>query len=275
MSGTLYLVSTPIGNLADITYRAVETLRAAGIIACEDTRQTRKLLDHYAITTPMISCHEHNERARAGEICARLERGQSVALVSDAGTPLVSDPGYRIVQAAIERGFPVVGIPGASAVLTALAASGLAAGAFRFEGFLPRKHGERHTLLRRLAGEEGVVVFYEAPHRILESLGDITEAMGDPQVAVARELTKLHEEILRGRASEVLQILQSRESIRGEFTIVVAVAAQVSHREDETVAEHVRRLEASGLSRMDAMKTAARERGLSKRDVYRRLEGER
>jgi 16S rRNA (cytidine1402-2'-O)-methyltransferase len=275
MSGTLYLVATPIGNLSDITYRAVETLRGVDVIACEDTRQTRKLLDHYAIATPMISCHEHNERARAGEICARLEGGQSVALVSDAGTPLVSDPGYRIVQAAIERGFPVVAIPGASALLTALAASGLACGAFRFEGFLPRKRGERLSRLRQLVGEEGVVVCYEAPHRVVESLADIAEAMGDPQVAVGRELTKLHEEVLRGSASEVLRTLQSRETIRGEFTIVIKAAGQAPNLQNEPIADHVRRLEAGGLSRMDAMKTAARERGLSKRDVYRGLEENR
>jgi 16S rRNA (cytidine1402-2'-O)-methyltransferase len=271
MSGTLYLVSTPIGNLADITYRAVETLKTVQLIACEDTRQTRKLLEHYGISTPVISCHEHNERARAAEIASRLVRGDSVALVSDAGTPIVSDPGFRIVQKALEHGAPVVPIPGPSAALAALAASGLPCATFRFEGFLPRKHGERLDRLRQLSSQPGALVLYEAPHRVLETLRDIEAELRDPPVAVARELTKIHEEILRGAASAVRRLLESRPSIRGEFTLVVLVPEK-DPGELPPVEEAVRTLESAGVPRMEAMKTVARERGLSKREVYRRLQ---
>lgn len=271
MIGVLYIVATPIGNLSDMTYRAVETLKAVDHIACEDTRQTRKLLDHFGIAAHPLSYHEHNEAARTADLLQRLEAGASIALVSDAGTPLISDPGYRVVNAAVERGIRVVPIPGVSAVITALSASGLPTDAFRFCGFFPRKSGERRRLLESLRGEESTLAFYEAPHRILESLRDVEEVLGDPPVVAARELTKLHEEFLRGTASAVRKTLETRDSVKGEFTLLVG-KSEKKPQTDESVEDAVQRLESAGLSRMDAIKAVARERGLGKRDVYRILE---
>jgi 16S rRNA (cytidine1402-2'-O)-methyltransferase len=271
MTGTLYLVATPIGNLEDITFRAVRTLREAGLIACEDTRHTRKLLDHYSIDKPAVSYHEHNERERAAELTAKLLAGVSVALVSDAGMPLVSDPGYRLVAAAIQNGIPVVPIPGPSALVTALAASGMPTDAFYFGGFLPAKSGQRIRTLTSLAGVEATLVFYEAPHRILDALADIEQTLGLRPVVVARELTKIHEEFVRGSAAEVRASLAARDSIKGEITLLIGRPVEPppdSTPIDEAVAACMRK----GLSRMDAMKAVARRRGLSKRDVYRELE---
>lgn len=271
---TLFIVATPIGNLGDITYRAVDTLRGAAVIACEDTRHTRKLLTHFAISTPTVSLHEHNEAARTAELLARLEAGESVALVSDAGTPLVSDPGFRLVREAAARGIRVTPVPGASALLAALAGAGLPTDAFRFCGFLPRKQGERRKLLEALAGESATLIFYEAPHRVLESLADIAEVRGDPEVAAARELTKLHEEFIRGKASEVRAALSARGAARGEFTLVVG-AAPTSAEAPADIAGAVSALEAQGVSRMEAIKQVARERGLPKREVYAQVERRR
>lgn len=271
--GVLSIVATPIGNLDDITYRAVATLRAAAVIACEDTRHTRKLLNHFGISSPTVSLHEHNEAARTAELLARLEAGDAVALVSDAGTPLISDPGYRLVREAAARGIRVTPVPGASALLAALAGAGLPTDAFRFCGFLPRKSGERRRLLESLNSETATLVFYEAPHRILESLADIAEIRRDPEVAVARELTKLHEEFLRGRASEVRATLAARDQIRGEFTLVAGPAPVEA--DDSDVASAVLALEAQGMPRMEAIKQVARERGLPKREVYAAVEARR
>ncbi len=272
MSGVLYIVATPVGNLGDMTYRAVETLRSVSHIACEDTRQTRKLLDHFGLAGHLVSYHEHNEAARTSEILDWLESGLSVALVSDAGTPLISDPGFRVVRAAVERGLTVVPIPGVSAVIAALSASGLPTDEFRFCGFLPRKQGERRRRLESLAGEEMTMAFYEAPHRIIETLRDIEETLFDPPVVAARELTKLHEEFLRGPASEVRTTLEKRDAVKGEFTVLVGRSERRAPT-DEPVADAVKRWEATGLARMDAIKAVARERGLPKRDVYRIVEG--
>jgi 16S rRNA (cytidine1402-2'-O)-methyltransferase len=272
VAGTLYLVATPIGNLEDITLRAVRVLREADLIACEDTRHTRKLLDHYGISKPTVSYHEHNEAARAAELVERLVAGASIALVSDAGTPLLSDPGYRVVAAAIEAGIAVVPIPGPSAALGALAASGLATDAFRFCGFLPPKSGARRKLLEELRGEPCTLIFYEAPHRILDALSDTASVFGARRVVVARELTKMHEEFLRGTASEVREQLAARNAIKGEFTLLIDKASAVV--EDLTpVEDAVRALEQQGVPRMDAIKQVARARGLSKRDVYREVNG--
>ncbi len=271
MTGTLYLVATPIGNLEDITFRAVRTLREAGLIACEDTRHTRRLLDHYSIDKPAVSYHEHNERERAAELTAKLLAGVSVALVSDAGMPLVSDPGYRLVAAAIQNGIPVVPIPGASALVTALAASGMPTDAFYFGGFLPAKSGQRIRALKSLAEVEATLVFYEAPHRILDALADVEQTLGPRPVVVARELTKIHEEFVRGAAGEVRAMLAARDSVKGEITLLIGRPAEPppdSTPLDEAVAACMR----EGLSRMDAMKAVARRRGLSKRDVYREIE---
>lgn len=272
MPGILYLVATPIGNLADITYRAVETLKSVAAIACEDTRTTRKLLDHYGIARPLLSYHEYNEGARTGDLLARLLDGEDIALVSDAGTPLVSDPGYRIVSTAAAAGVKVVPIPGASAVLSALSASGLPTDTFCFHGFAPRKSGERQRLFASLAGTGMVHVFYESPHRVLETIEDIGRALGDPSIVAARELTKLHEEFLRGKASAVRAELASRDMVRGEFTLVVGKPEARADTEELTIPEEVQALEKAGLPRMDAIKEVARRRGLPKREVYARME---
>ena len=270
MPGRLYLVATPIGNLEDITYRAVRVLREADLIACEDTRQTRKLLDHYGIVRPTISYHEHNETARAAELTARLEAGETVALVSDAGMPLVSDPGYRLVAAAVGRGIPVVPIPGAAALITALAASGMPTDAFRFGGFLPAKSGQRRKLLQSLCREEVTLVFYEAPHRLLDTLADIAATLGSRPVVVARELTKIHEEFLRGTAEEVRAALAARDTVRGEITLLIG-RAEGPEPDDRPIEEAVDAGILEGLSRMEAIKQVARRRGLSKREVYDQL----
>ncbi len=272
MPAALYLVATPIGNLEDITLRALRVLREADLIACEDTRQTGKLLRHFEIVDkPMVSYHEHNEAARARELLAKLEAGASIALVSDAGTPLVSDPGYRLVTAAIGAGIPVVPIPGASAVLGALAAAGLPTDAFRFCGFLPPKSGQRKKALEALRGEGCTLVFYEAPHRIVDALSDIAAVYGDRPVAVARELTKLHEEFLRGTAEEVRAQLAAKPLVKGEITLLIGKGTPVIAA--TPVEDAVRDLEQKGVPRMDAIKQVARERGLSKREVYSKVTG--
>jgi len=274
MPGVLYLVATPIGNLEDITYRAVRTLREVDLIACEDTRHTRHLLDHYKIARPLISYHEHNEQARAEELVAKLLAGTNVALVSDAGMPLVSDPGYRVAAAAILAGISVVPIPGPSAVITALAAAGLPTDAFYFGGFLPAKSGQRSRALESLRDQTATLIFYEAPHRILETLSDIERILGPRPVVVARELTKLHEEFLRGTPAEIRAALESRPSIKGEMTLLIgkpSTPAPETTPIDEAVAAHIH----AGMSRMDAIKEVARTRGLSKREVYRQTQIEK
>ena len=270
MPGRLYIVATPIGNLEDITYRAVRVLGEATLIACEDTRHTRTLLEHYGIQKPTISYHDHNETERAPELVARLLAGESVALVTDAGTPLLSDPGYRLVNLAILNDIPVLPIPGPSAAVTALAGSGLPTDAVHFAGFLPHKPGQRAKVLEALGGEEATLVFYEAPHRILEALEAIEEALGPRPVVVARELTKVHEEFLRGTAAEIRATLAAREAVKGEFTILIGKATQPPP-DDTPIAEAVEALVRAGAPRMDAIKQVARRRGLSKRDVYDQL----
>jgi 16S rRNA (cytidine1402-2'-O)-methyltransferase len=270
LAGTLYLVATPIGNLEDITLRALRILRdEVSAIACEDTRQTQKLLEYFQIRKPLISYHEHNEASRAAEIVERLQAGDSVAIVTDAGTPLISDPGYRAVTAAIEAGLSVVPLPGASAILTALAASGLAVDQFRYIGFLPHKTHARRQVFEELLTEKATVIAYESPHRILESLADLSDVLGDRQVVLGRELTKLHEEFLRGTAKEVHGTLSARDSVRGEMTMVISGAADQVFTGDPK--EAVERLEAQGTERMEAIKAVAKQMGLPKRELYRRL----
>jgi 16S rRNA (cytidine1402-2'-O)-methyltransferase len=273
VTGTLYIVATPIGNLEDITLRALRVLREADWIACEDTRQTRKLLDHFGITKPMVSYHEHNESGRAAELVEKLVKGGSGALVSDAGTPLISDPGYRLVQAAIASAVPVVPIPGVSAVVSALSAAGLPTDAFRFCGFLPPKSSQRKKTLQQWKAESATLIFYETPHRILEALEDVEAVMGSRPVVVARELTKLHEEFLRGTAAEVQKELASRPSVKGEITLLIGKTDEVQ-ADDSPLEDAVRAAEQQGLARMDAIKQVARQRGLSKRDVYRLIAGD-
>jgi 16S rRNA (cytidine1402-2'-O)-methyltransferase len=270
MTGLLYVVATPIGNLEDITYRAVRVLGEVDLIACEDTRQTRKLLDHYGIQKPAVSYHEHNETERAEELAAKLVAGAKIALVSDSGAPLVSDPGYRLVRAAIEAGVAVYPIPGPSAAVAALSASGLPTDAFRFAGFLPHKQGQRVKALEAVAEEHATVIFYEAPHRILESLEAVEQVLGARPVVVARELTKIHEEFLRGTAAEVRKQLATRDSVKGEITLLIGKAT-APPPDDTPLEEAVGALERAGLPRMEAIKQVARRRGLPKREVYDQL----
>lgn len=273
----LYLVSTPIGNLEDITLRALRVLRGVDRIACEDTRQTAKLLHYYGIRTPTVSYHRHNETGRSDELVEVLRAGGRIAVVSDAGTPGIADPGVEIVAAAITAGVPVFPVPGASALLSAIVASGMIpgeSGGFRFRGFLPSKAGQRRTVLEELRAEANgqLEVFYETPHRILEALADVEAVFGPGEpVAVARELTKLHEEFLRGPVAEVRAALAGRDAVRGEMVLLLApdaVAEKIAEPEG-SISEAVRRLVAAGTAEKDALKQVARERGLGKSEVYR------
>jgi 16S rRNA (cytidine1402-2'-O)-methyltransferase len=270
VSGTLYVVATPIGNLEDISSRAIRILGEVDLIACEDTRHTRKLLDRYGITRPLVSYHEHNEKPRATELLGDLQAGKKIALVSDAGTPLIADPGYRLVEQAREQGIAVSPIPGPSALITALSASGLPTDSFLFHGFLPIKQGQRRKLLTELKTLPATLVFYEAPHRILETLDDIAETLGERMMVLARELTKIHEEFLRGTPRELQAALAQRPTVRGEMTVMVARGAS-AETDDSPLDEAVEKLIEAGIPRMEALKTVARQRGLSKRDVYKKL----
>jgi 16S rRNA (cytidine1402-2'-O)-methyltransferase len=280
----LYLVGTPIGNLEDITLRALRVLRQADRIACEDTRQTQKLLNHFQISTPTVSLHLHNERERAVELIAALKNGGRIAVVSDAGMPGISDPGGWLAQAAIEAGIAVYPIPGANAAVSALVASGLSTAEFHFLGFLPEKAGARRTQLEALAksigeGSQRTLIFYEAPHRILETLADLESVWGPAlSVVVARELTKLHEEFIRGTVAEVKADLAARDRVRGEITLLVDAIALSQAQEAGTfnILARVQQLEAEeGLAEKDALKRLARETGQSKSDLYRELQRER
>lgn len=273
-AGTLYIVATPIGNLSDISYRAVEVLRGADYIACEDTRHSRKLLDHYGINRPLLSYHEHNEAGRTADLLERVQNGSNIALISDAGTPLISDPGYRLVQQAAAAGLTVVPVPGASALLTALSASGLATDSFFFGGFLPPKENARRKVLEAAASLDCTLIFYEAPHRVVEMLADVEMILGDREVVVARELTKLHEEFVRGRVHEVQAQFAGREAVKGEFTVMVA-KGPLTKESSLTVVEDVAARVDAGVSAMEAIKAVAKERGLPKRQVYDEYERSR
>jgi len=279
MAGTLYLVSTPIGNLEDITHRAVRLLREVDVIACEDTRHTKKLLSHYGIGTRTISYHEHNERERAAELLGRLNQGLDVAIVSDAGTPGISDPGFRLARLAIENDVRVVPVPGASALITALVASGMPTDEFFFGGFLPARSGARRTRLGELRSIPATLIFYEGPHRIAATLKDAQEILGEREAVVARELTKMHEEIVRGRLSELAARFSSADSARGEMVLIIDRAViEVEVGKDKTVASVaalVTELENGGLNHRAALKKAARELGISRDEAYRRLVAER
>ncbi len=314
LASGLYLVATPIGNLDDITLRALDILKRADRIACEDTRQTQKLLNHYGITTPTISCHEHNERTRSAELIADIQAGKVIAVVSDAGMPGISDPGSFLVKEAIAGGLPVIPIPGANAALSALIASGLATSEFQFLGFLPEKAGARRTRLEDLADaprdSAQTLIFYEAPHRIVGTLADIEAVWGgELRVALARELTKIHEEFLRGTVAEISKELASRDRIRGEFVLLIEAPARASNAgalgapgpgsprtglrpwggdptplgtwegtnvKRESISSRVARLQSEvGIDEKEALKRLARELGQSKSEVYRELQRER
>jgi 16S rRNA (cytidine1402-2'-O)-methyltransferase len=272
--GVLYIVGTPIGNLEDVTMRALRMLKEVDLIACEDTRHTRKLLDHYGIEKPLVSYHEHNEPARAEELLNKLKSGMSVAQVSDAGMPGIADPGYRVIKLAIENGITVEPIPGPSALIAALAASGLATDAFEFRGFLPAKSGQRRTVLEQLRGAEHTVVVYEAPHRIRETLEDIVEVLGAQRpVVIARELTKIHEEFLRGSAADLLRQVRDRE-LKGEITLLLGKAEREARvGTEKSMAERLKEImQEQKLDEKAALKALAKETGLSRSEVYREVQ---
>ncbi|MBV9477589.1 MAG: 16S rRNA (cytidine(1402)-2'-O)-methyltransferase [Acidobacteria bacterium] len=274
MTGKLLLVGTPLGNLSDMPPRAVDALKSADLILCEDTRHTRKLLTHFGIDRPTDSYHEHNEDAKADSLVDRIERGETLALVSDAGMPVVSDPGYRIVRIARERGVVVEPVPGPFAGVLALAASGIAPLPFTFLGFSPHRQGERLDFYRRAAELGHTTIVYESPERVIASLEDALAVLGDAECAVARELTKLHEEIVSGRISEVLATLRERERVHGEITLVFGAAAVAAEEvSTETLRAEFERLREEGLRRNDAVKAVAEKFGMRRNDVYRLLAG--
>lgn len=277
--GCLYLVATPIGNLEDISLRALRILKEVDLIACEDTRQTLRLLSHFEIRKPLESYHEHNEMIRAPELILRMEEGVRVALVSDAGTPVISDPGHRLVSLCLRHQINVIPIPGPSAIVAALAACGLPSEEFTFLGFLPARPTERRRRLQRSASEPRSLVIYEAPHRMRATLRDAIDVLGNRQAAVARELTKMHEEFLRGRIAELIQVFEEKEP-RGEITLVIAPPEENADSrapEDKstnavTLAERVAQIaSAQNIDRKAALKQAAKEFGLAKREAYKRL----
>ena len=277
----LYLVGTPIGNLEDITLRALRILKEVDVIACEDTRQTQKLLNHYAIHARTTSYHEHNEMTRSAELVKEMEEGARVALVTDAGMPGISDPGYRLIALAIRHQIPVVPVPGASAFLAALVASGMPTDSFRFSGFLPAKRGERRAALEGIENSAGTQVFYEAPHRIVEALADVVETLGSARnVVVAREVTKLHEEFLRGPAGKVLEQLKARETVKGEITLLIGKAEEKSATAKAagrtSVRQQVQQIMAEEkIDEKAALKKVAKERGISKSEAYRVMQREK
>lgn len=273
-AGTLYLCATPIGNLEDMTLRAIRILKEVDLIAAEDTRHTRKLLAHFDIHTPATSYHQHNEAAKADKVIVDLLNGKNVALVSDAGMPGISDPGAHLVAAAVQAGIEVVPIPGPSAVITGLVASGLPTDRFVFEGFIPRVRKQRIRRLKEIAVEERTVVIYESPHHLLQTLEDLAGISGSREIAVARELTKTYEEIIRGSAQSILEHFKQIPP-RGEFTIIIR-GAEPTYGEPaadwpESLAEHVNLMMSGGLDKKQAMKEVAVMRGISKREVYNSL----
>lgn len=278
MLGTLYLVATPIGNLADITHRALQILKDVDLIACEDTRHTQKLLSHYGINTKTISYHEHNEKQRSRQLIDLLKQGSDIAVVSDAGTPSISDPGFRLVRAAIEIEAAVVPIPGPSALISALIAAGLPTDEFFFAGFLPARSNQRRARLTELKSIPGTLIFYEAPHRLGPALTDAYEVLGEREAVVARELTKVHEELKRGRLSELANHYSNEDSARGEIVVLIdrnVIDARATSEADSSVATLVDQYEKDGMDHRAALKKAARELQLSRAEAYRRLVAER
>jgi 16S rRNA (cytidine1402-2'-O)-methyltransferase len=268
MLGTLYVVATPIGNLEDLTLRALRVLQEVDLIAAEDTRHTRKLLAHYGITTPLTSYYDQIEASKAPVLIAQLKAGKTVALVSDAGTPGISDPGYRLVKGAVEAGIKVVPIPGASVLTALLSVGGLPTDRFVFEGFVPAKKSQRQKVLRRLKPEDRTLVLFESPHRLQDLLADLEQICGDREIVIGRELTKMFEEVVRGRVSEVRALLHGRE-VKGEIALLVAGrGVKDESGEQHSLAEEIRLLEAEGLSLKEIAQVLSERRGLAKREVY-------
>jgi len=268
MPGILYIVATPIGNLEDITLRALRVLREVDMIAAEDTRHTQILLRHHDIYTPLTSYHEHNEKTKAQELVTRLVRGKNIALVSDAGTPAISDPGFRLVVQAIRAGVRIIPIPGASALTAVLSATGLPTDRFVFEGFLPAKKSQRRERLQTLRDETRTLIFYEAPHRLKDTLDDIHELLGNREAVLAREVSKIHEEFLRGPVSTLVRALGSGE-VRGEVTLIISGSAGESRVNEDLVKAEIRELKGQGLRVKEIAEVLGEKFGYPKKDIYR------
>lgn len=279
MAGKIYLVATPIGNLSDISMRAIETLKNAYIIACEDTRNTIRLLNHFEIKGHLTSYHEYNKIDKAYELCEKVKEGKNIAFVSDAGMPAISDPGYELVDIAYKEGLEVTVVPGASAVVSALAISGISSRRFAFEGFLPADKNEKKEILTELSQESRTLILYEAPHRLLKTLKELFEYMGNRNIAIVREITKLHEEVLRGKLADIIADYESEKiAIRGEYVLVIEGKSLLEKREERQksfeeigIREHYEKYIAEGMDKKEAMKAVAKDRGIQKRDVYKEL----
>jgi len=279
MAGKIYLVATPIGNLSDISMRAIETLKNADIIACEDTRNTIRLLNHFEIKGHLTSYHEYNKIDKAYELCEKVKEGKNIAFVSDAGMPAISDPGYELVEIAYKEGLEVTVVPGASAVVSALAISGISSRRFAFEGFLPADKNEKKEILTELSQESRTLILYEAPHRLLKTLKELFEYMGNRNIAIVREITKLHEEVLRGKLADIIADYESEKiAIRGEYVLVIEGKSLLEKREERQksfeeigIREHYEKYIAEGMDKKEAMKAVAKDRGIQKRDVYKEL----
>ena len=282
MAGKIYLVATPIGNLSDISIRAVDTLKNVDIIACEDTRNTIKLLNHFEIKAPLTSYHEYNKIDKAYELCEKVKAGKDIAFVSDAGMPAISDPGYELVDIAYKEGLNVTVIPGASAVVSALAISGISSRRFSFEGFLPSDKNEKKEILTELSQESRTIILYEAPHRLLKTLKELFECLGDRKISIVRELTKLHEEVIRGNLGKIIADYESCDiAVRGEYVLVIEGKSLLEKRserqksfEEISIKEHFYKYILMGLDKKEAMKAVAKDRGIQKREVYNELIGE-
>lgn len=282
MAGKIYLVATPIGNLSDISIRAVDTLKNVDIIACEDTRNTIKLLNHFEIKAPLTSYHEYNKIDKAYELCEKVKTGKNIAFVSDAGMPAISDPGYELVDIAYKEGLNVTVIPGASAVVSALAISGISSRRFSFEGFLPSDKNEKKEILTELSQESRTIILYEAPHRLLKTLKELFECLGDRKISIVRELTKLHEEVIRGNLGKIIADYESCDiAVRGEYVLVIEGKSLLEKRserqksfEEISIKEHFDKYILMGLDKKEAMKAVAKDRGIQKREVYKELIGE-
>ena len=279
MAGKIYLVATPIGNLSDISMRAIETLKNADIIACEDTRNTIRLLNHFEIKGHLTSYHEYNKIDKAYELCEKVKEGKNIAFVSDAGMPAISDPGYELVDIAYKEGLEVTVVPGASAVVSALAISGISSRRFAFEGFLPADKNEKKEILTELSQESRTLILYEAPHRLLKTLKELFEYMGNRNIAIVREITKLHEEVLRGKLADIIADYESEKiAIRGEYVLVIEGKSLLEKREERqksfeeiSIREHYEKYIFEGMDKKEAMKAVAKDRGIQKRDVYKEL----
>lgn len=279
MTGKIYLVATPIGNLSDMSMRAIETLKEVDIIACEDTRNTIRLLNHFEIKGYLTSYHEYNKIDKAFELCEKVKEGKNIAFVSDAGMPAISDPGYELVDIAYKEDLEVTIVPGASAVVSALAISGISSRRFSFEGFLPTEKNEKKEILAELAQESRTIILYEAPHRLLKTLKELFEYIGDRNIAIVRELTKLHEEVIKGKLAQVIADYESEKiAIRGEYVLVIEGKSLLEKKverqksfEDISIREHYEKYISEGMDKKEAMKAVAKDRGIQKREVYKEL----